>query len=391
MSGLVVIETHPIQYHAPVYRCVSQNYGVPVTSIYGSDFSMAGYRDEEFAHTFAWDTDLLSGTNAIFLSKASEDGAANVRQVKSDGLRSALLQAKPSAVLIVGYGHAFHRAAFLESMRLGCPVFFRGETSDLAYSRGWMKSIARDAALRMYYSRFTKLLYIGRRSKEHYERLGVPAERLRFSPYCVDESTFETDDESRKRFRESKRAELGFSSDEFVIIFSGKLSHRKGVDLLVPAVKRMQNAGMRASLLFLGQGECKEQLSKQSQEAGVKSVFAGFQNQKKMSAFYHASDVLVLPSRSEETWGLVVNEALHHGLPCVVSDAVGCAPDLVLPGRSGEIFSSNSSDALSGALQAVHAYIGTTGIRETCRNAVSGYTVQVAASGIFKAYQEAVS
>jgi hypothetical protein len=50
---LAVIETHPVQYHAPVYRALQQSFGVPVTAIYGSDFSVAGYRDKEFGTSFA--------------------------------------------------------------------------------------------------------------------------------------------------------------------------------------------------------------------------------------------------------------------------------------------------------------------------------------------------
>ena len=45
---LAVIETHPIQYHAPVYRAVQSEFGISVTAIYGSDFSVVGYRDQEF-------------------------------------------------------------------------------------------------------------------------------------------------------------------------------------------------------------------------------------------------------------------------------------------------------------------------------------------------------
>src|SRR5262249_21925258 len=46
---------------------------------------------------------------------------------------------------------------------------------------------------------------------------------------------------------------------------------------------------------------------------------------------YVAADCLVLPSDTRETWGLVVNEALASGLPCIVSDACGCAEDLIDP------------------------------------------------------------
>ena len=56
--------------------------------------------------------------------------------------------------------------------------------------------------------------------------------------------------------------------------------------------------------------------------------FAGFLNQSEISQAYVAADCLVLPSDYGETWGLVVNEALASGLPCLVSQACGCAEDL---------------------------------------------------------------
>ena len=56
--------------------------------------------------------------------------------------------------------------------------------------------------------------------------------------------------------------------------------------------------------------------------------FTGFLNQTEISRAYVAADCLVLPSDYDETWGLVVNEAMASGLPCIISDRCGCAPDL---------------------------------------------------------------
>ncbi len=59
-----------------------------------------------------------------------------------------------------------------------------------------------------------------------------------------------------------------------------------------------------------------------------RASFAGFLNQTQVSNAYVAADCLVLPSDYDETWGLVVNEAMASGLPCIISDRCGCAPDL---------------------------------------------------------------
>ncbi|MBK8032158.1 MAG: hypothetical protein IPK17_22305 [Chloroflexi bacterium] len=89
---LLVISTHPIQYQAPVYRTVQQQFGVPTTVIYASDFSISGYRDGEFGASFAWDTDLLSGYTSHFLSRVATSGPQSYATVTAAGLAPLLKQ-----------------------------------------------------------------------------------------------------------------------------------------------------------------------------------------------------------------------------------------------------------------------------------------------------------
>jgi glycosyltransferase involved in cell wall biosynthesis len=67
-------------------------------------------------------------------------------------------------------------------------------------------------------------------------------------------------------------------------------------------------------------------------------TFAGFLNQSEIADAYIAADCLVLPSDFGETWGLVVNEAMCCNRPAIVSDRVGCWPDLVTSGETGAVF-----------------------------------------------------
>jgi glycosyltransferase involved in cell wall biosynthesis len=79
-------------------------------------------------------------------------------------------------------------------------------------------------------------------------------------------------------------------------------------------------------------------------------TFAGFLNQSEIVRAYVAADCLVLPSDAGETWGLVVNEAMACGLPAIVSDQVGCGPDLVTEGVTGSIFPMGDLGALAQRL-----------------------------------------
>src|SRR5262249_33899940 len=220
------------------------------------------------------------------------------------------------------------------------PILFRGETTDHARRRDLCKAWIREHMLRWVYQACTRLLYVGQHSHNHFKRLGCPDEKLVFSPYCVDVSPFEPDEAARARCRPVVRQSLGITEMQTVLLFSGKLSPRKGPDLLLRAVKELPTEIRRhIMVVFLGSGELRETLQALAQSPPpIKVAFLGFQNQTLLSRYYHAADLLVLPSRHGETWGLVVNEALHHGLPCVLSEGVGCAPDLVESGVTGDLF-----------------------------------------------------
>ncbi len=384
---LAVIETHPVQYHAPVYRALQTRFGVPVTALYGSDFSVKTYRDTEFSAEFRWDTDLLGGYSHRFLSEAIDGREPDLTRLPARGLARELRALAPAATLIAGYSPSFHRHAWYAAWRLGRPILFRGETSDVSRGRGRLLDAARRAALRMAYRSCARVLYIGERSRRHYLAHGVPASRLVFSPYCVDTAAFVMDDEARQALRGAARRHLGIDDSNIVVLFSGKLSARKGVSLLVAAARRLPDAiRRRVVLAFVGDGALREALRAEAAAAPrLTAMFLGFQSQRELSRFYHMADVLALPSLHGETWGLVVNEALHHGLPVIVSDRVGCAPDLVGP-DTGVVCRAGSVDALTEAIAGALRLVGDAGTRVRCRQRVAGYSVEQAAAGIAAAY-----
>jgi glycosyltransferase involved in cell wall biosynthesis len=103
--------------------------------------------------------------------------------------------------------------------------------------------------------------------------------------------------------------------------------------------------------------------------------FAGFLNQKEISQAYVAADCLVLPSDYRETWGLVVNEALASGVPCLVSQACGCAEDLSGCGT----FAPGDIETLSSKLVRL--------AQQGCK-IVAPPTISESVSSIVRAYRE---
>jgi glycosyltransferase involved in cell wall biosynthesis len=383
---LAVIGTHPVQYQAPVYAAVERCHGIPVRAIYGSDYSIAGGFDQDFQTSVTWDNFQIDPEATTFLSSIRPEMSG-----RTVGLDKALAAAHPSAVLLTGYQPFFHLRAFWETKRRHYPVLFRAETTDDAVKRSPLKSWLRDSLLRLLYAGCDRLLPIGSRSYRHYRRLGCPQEKLVMSPYCVDTRVFQQEEHYRQELRRRLRLELEIADDRTVLLFSGKLGARKAPHLLIEAVRHLpaEQRG-RMVLLFLGSGPEQQNLVEAAaREPRVAAHFAGFQNQSRVSPYYHAADLFVLPSNSE-TWGLVVNEALHHGLPCVVTEAVGCAADLIEPGVTGEICATGDAASLAAALKRAAPLVGDPAVRAKCRAKISGFTVERAAEGIARAYWSVV-
>jgi glycosyltransferase involved in cell wall biosynthesis len=108
-----------------------------------------------------------------------------------------------------------------------------------------------------------------------------------------------------------------------------------------------QNA--RVSALMVGDGPLRRSCEERVRDRNLPVSFTGFLNQSEITRAYVAGDLLVLPSEGE-TWGMVVNEALACGLPCFVSDQVGCGPDLIIPNETGAVFPLGNPIILSSLL-----------------------------------------
>jgi glycosyltransferase involved in cell wall biosynthesis len=108
-------------------------------------------------------------------------------------------------------------------------------------------------------------------------------------------------------------------------------------------------------LVIVGDGEERAALEKQAAESALAGVrFCGFRNQSELPRFFDMATVFVLPSR-HEPWGLIVNEVMNAGRAVIVSDEVGCQPDLVEDGVEGCVFPAGDVTALTDALRKVLA------------------------------------
>ena len=196
--------------------------------------------------------------------------------------------------------------------------------------------------------RVDRFLYVGEATRRLFRSYGAPESALVRAPHAVDNARFAQQAVAERPRRAALRRAWGIPDEAFCVLFAGKLESKKRPGDVIAALRvlRTVDPGRTYHALFVGRGrpadalkrECrvvfdaKGEVPTAAMDTGSPPAsFAGFLNQSEISRAYVAADVLVLPSESSETWGLVVNEALACGLPCVVSDACGSAEDLVTP------------------------------------------------------------
>jgi glycosyltransferase involved in cell wall biosynthesis len=171
--------------------------------------------------------------------------------------------------------------------------------------------------------------------KEYLQWHGVPDHRIFHVPHAVDNQMFAAAAAPYQDpdVRAAARRRWGIEPDVFVALFVGKLVPSKRPLNVVRAVARLASG---STLMVVGSGPLEGELRAEAARLGVDLRMIGFVNQSELGEQYGVADCLTLPG--PETWGLVVNEALAIGLPCVVSDAVGCAPDLIQDGETGYLY-----------------------------------------------------
>jgi glycosyltransferase involved in cell wall biosynthesis len=387
---VAIIVTHPIQYHAPLWRGLAQYPDLDVQVFFGSDFSVRGYRDTEFGVAFAWDIPLTEGYAHTFLSTDPKINDAMQLQLDVRKLQAHLLAFQADCVLTMGHSPlAFYGQTMLVARLLRLPVVLRPEATDDAITRSAKKKLIRHVFLRLFYSQVRVFLAQGQHAYSHYRAKGVAPDKIVWAPYAIDSQWFERQIQIWRPQRDAVRQELGFTPDQTVFLFSGKLVARKAPLLIAEGLRHLvQRTTAPIGLLIVGDGDLGPQLAAALQQ--IPSVFthwAGFQNQGQLARFYCAADCLLLPSAYGETWGLVVNEALQFGIPAIVSQRVGCYPDLIVPGKTGLVFPTGDAAALADCMNQMISLIGTdqAALGAACREKARAYSMEQSIAGGYAA------
>jgi glycosyltransferase involved in cell wall biosynthesis len=384
-----VLATHPIQYHAPLYRTLGSTPGVDLT-VYFAHKPTSVEQGIGYGVPFAWDLDLTDGYRHVWLhneadARRTESGAPfrdRARDYDTPEIAARIARERFDVFMLTGWRTRSDWQAMRACEAAGTPMIVRGDSQlrDDSAAKRVLKRLLYPRLL----TRFEACLSVGERSAEYFRYYG--ARRIIPAPHFIDNAAFTERAIVARARRDTTRHRWGINRTSMVVLFAGKLIPRKRPLDLIRAVRGL----LGIHLIIVGDGELKGECRRQTARFNIPSTFTGFLNQTAITDAYASADVLVLPSGRHETWGLVVNEAMASGLPAVVSESAGCVPDLIRDGETGYSFHEGDIRDLRRILTYLVDHPGETArMGEAAAKRVAGYSPAAAAAGVLAAAEAA--
>lgn len=379
---LAILATHPIQYHTPWYRALAASSHIDLEVLFCHDPAPVEHAAAGFGVEFEWDVPLLDGYAHRFLTNVAKAPSVNsFAGLDTPEIATLIAGERFDAVLVNGWNFKSAWQAFFACWRVGTAALVRGD-SHLYTPRSRAKSAVKWPLYRSFIPRFDACLSVGSWSREYFLHYGALPERIFHVPHVVDEHRFVAGAKSLESKRSHLRAQWMTSPTDLVALFSAKFIEKKRPMDFIRSIEAARARGACVSGLMVGDGPLRIQCESYCRARNLPIQFTGFLNQSRIVEAYVAADVLVLPSDGE-TWGLVVNEMMTCGRPCIVSDRVGCGPDLISCHGTGDIFSLGDIDYL-GSLLAAYSRdrnkLRHMGVR--ARKRIQCFSVPVAVEGI---------
>jgi 1,2-diacylglycerol 3-alpha-glucosyltransferase len=256
-------------------------------------------------------------------------------------LPARLRQIRPDVIAINGYSTNDSWSILLWCRMHGCPTIMmtdsKADDKPRPTAKEWLK--------RGIVAQFNAGFCAGRPHYRYLERLGMKPEQIFVGLDAVDNAYFCREAE---RARQNRSAYLGFpglQTPEPFFLASSRFVAGKNLDGLLHAYaeyrRRLDTARDGQApwrLVILGDGDERPAIERLANTAGIAGVsFPGFRQIDELPIYYGLASVFIHPSH-QETWGLVVNEAMAAGLPVLVSNRCGCVEDLISEGVNGFTF-----------------------------------------------------
>ena len=366
-------------YHLARMRAVAEHPGIRAAFV-------EAFGKSEYDEFRAVGRDDSVPIETLFPSKRRESVS---RRQLSQRIRAACATLDPDVICLPGWGTSLAAETALTAMTLQTPAVVFSDTTRMDRKRqSWKEGIKRHSV-----SVSSAALVGGTLHRQYMRELGMPDERIFVGYDVVDNGHFESGADHARAVSHTLRRELGLPGKYFLA--SCRFVPKKNLTRLITAYARYRERSSDGpwNLVVLGDGEMRPELEAQIRQDGLSGSIhmPGFKCYELLPDYFGLANAFVHASTTEQ-WGLVVNEAMAAGLPVIVSDRCGCAPDLVKHGENGFSFDPYDEDALAECMLRMAADgCDRAAMGEASRRIIARWTPQTFAESLLKAAEVAVA
>jgi 1,2-diacylglycerol 3-alpha-glucosyltransferase len=327
-------------HHIGPYHHARLNAAADKLPVIGFEWSAKGY-DEWGA------ADSVAQYRKVSLFPEATDHCPDKAKLRR-AFSSALEQTKPGVVAVNGWNNFGSLLAANCCMRRGIPIIVMSESARQDEPRHSWKEMIKRRLVNLY----SAALVGGQRHVEYLVELGMPRERIFIGYDVVDNHYFRQSTEEIRSQTLKVRQKYALPGNYFLA--SARFVEKKNLVRLIQAYAEYRRQSEIAAkvpwdLVLLGDGPLRETFNSQLSTLNlIEHVhLPGFKAYNELPVYYALANAFVHASTTEQ-WGLVVNEAVASGLPVIVSNRCGCAPELV--NDNGVTFDPTNEDELATRL-----------------------------------------
>ena len=311
---VTVVSPEPTPYRAPLFDRLAARPELDLTVLYAA----------ETVAERTWNVELRH--HAIFLRGARFPGASRILRHDypvTPGVLNALREARPECVVVSGWSTFPSQAALVWCRMRRVPYLLIVESHDEGQRAAWRRTV-KDAVVPPVVRGAAGVLVTGTLARRSMLERGARPEHVRVFANTIDVEAWQARAAELRERREELRRALGIGAEEVAVLCVARRAPEKGLDTLEAAVRAAAGP--------------------------FRLVVVSDLPHDSVIEAYVAADVFALLSR-HEPWGVVVNEAAACGLPLVLSDRVGAAPDLLRDGENGYLVPADDPGAAAAALR----------------------------------------
>lgn len=331
---LAFLLAKPTQFDAPFFRWMQAHKPhLPFVVYYWQPVGSSADTDTETGASLTWGIDLLGGYN--WRQADPEDAEGFAAMLQQDGIRYLVCNGWKSGFSPLV--KVARQAGIVLGLRIDSVLW--GKTA--------IEITVRRLYLKLAYSPFRHFFSSGRVGDAYLGAIGVPPEKWKRWPYCVDVDFFSR---TSACLQEAAGLRVKSGIDERPVVLGVcKWVDRENPLELLEAFIKLNNPGLQ--LVMIGDGPLRSRLEGlQKANPHLSIVFPGYVPYRQLPAWYALAKVFVHPAR-HEPWGVSVHEAIASGCMVVASSRVGSAYDLIREGSNGYQYPSGDVNALSHCMK----------------------------------------